>query len=98
VRSIIESIHVIKTNPELTKRAIRKYLRFKDERDTDEAYQIMRDILPRKPYPTVEGIKAVLDELSPKLPVAKTAQPRDFMDIRFIDELDRSGYIDRLYK
>jgi hypothetical protein len=30
--------------------------------------------------------------------VAKTAQPRDFMDIRFIDELDRSGYIDRLYK
>jgi hypothetical protein len=98
VRSIIESIHVIKTNPELTKRAIRKYLRFKDERDTDEAYQIMRDILPRKPYPTVEGIKAVLDELSPKLPAAKTAQPRDFMDIRFIEELDRSGYIDRLYK
>ena len=98
MRSIIESIHVIKTNPELTKRAIRKYLRFKDERDTDEAYQIMRDILPRKPYPTVEGIKAVLDELSPKLPAAKTAQPRDFMDIRFIEELDRSGYIDRLYK
>ena len=98
MRSIIESIHVIKTNPELTKRAIRKYLRFKDERDTDEAYQIMRDILPRKPYPTVEGIKAVLDELSPKLPAAKTAQPRDFMDIRFIDELDRSGFIDRLYK
>ena len=98
MRSIIESIHVIKTNPELTKRAIRKYLRFKDERDTDEAYQIMRDILPRKPYPTVEGIKAVLDELSPKLPAARTAQPRDFMDNRFIDELDRSGFIDRLYK
>ena len=98
MRSIIEAIHVIKTNPELTKRAIRKYLRFKDERDTDEAYQIMRDVLPRKPYPTVEGIKAVLDELSPKLPAAKTAQPREFMDIRFIDELDRSGFIDRLYK
>ena len=98
VRSIIESIHVIKTNPELTKRSIRKYLRFKDERDTDEAYQIMRDILPRKPYPSVEGVKAVLDELCPKLPAAKTAQPRDFMDIRFIEELDRSGYIDRLYK
>jgi NitT/TauT family transport system substrate-binding protein len=98
VRSIIESIHLIKTNPELSKRAIRKYLRFKDDRDTDEAYQIMRDVLPRKPYPTVEGVKAVLDELSPKLPAAKTAQPRDFMDIRFIEELDRSGFIDRLYK
>jgi ABC-type nitrate/sulfonate/bicarbonate transport system substrate-binding protein len=97
VRSIIESIHLIKTEPELTKRAIRKYMRFKDERDTEEAYQIMRDIAPRKPYPTVEGMKAVLDELSPKLPAARTAQPRDFMDTRFIEALDRSGFIDRLY-
>jgi NitT/TauT family transport system substrate-binding protein len=98
VKTIIESIHQLKTNPELAKRSIRKYMRFKDERDTEEAYQIIRDILPRKPYPTVEGIKTVLDELAPKLPAAKAAQPRDFMDTRFIDELDRSGYIDRLYK
>ena len=98
VRSIVESIHLVKTNPELTKRAIRKYMRFKDDRDTEEAYQIMRDIAPRKPYPTLEGMKAVLDELSPKLAAAKTAQPRDFMDTRFIEELDRSGFIDRLYK
>ena len=98
VRSIVESIHLIKTNPEITKRSIRKYLRFKDERDTDEAYQIMRDTLARKPYPTVDGVKTVLEELSAKLPAAKIAQPRDFMDLRFIDELDRSGFIDRLYK
>jgi hypothetical protein len=98
VRSIVESIHLIKTNPELTKQAIKKYMRLKDSRDIEEAYQIMRDIAPAKPYPTLEGMKAVLDELSPKLPAAKTAQPRDFMDTRFIEELDRSGFIDRLYK
>ena len=98
MKSIIESIHLIKSNPELTKRAIRKYMRFKDDRDTDEAYQIMRDVTPRKPYPTVEGMKAVLDELALKLPAAKTAQPREFMDTRFVEELDRSGFIDGLYK
>ena len=98
VRSIIESIHLLKTNPEFTKRAIRKYMRFPQEQAAEEAYRVIRDIMPRKPYPTVEGIKAVLDELSPKLPAAKTAQPRDFMDTRFIEELDRSGFIDRLYK
>jgi hypothetical protein len=89
---------VIKSNPELTKRAIRKYMRFRDDRDTDEAYQIMRDVTPRKPYPTVEGIKTVLDELALKVPAARTAQPREFMDTRFIEELDRSGFIDELYK
>jgi hypothetical protein len=57
----------------------------------------MRDIAPRKPYPTVDGMKAVLEELSPKLPAARTAQPQYFMDTRFIEELDRSGFIDRLY-
>jgi len=98
MRSIIESIYVIKSNPELTKRAIRKYMRFIDDRDTDEAYQIMRDVTPRKPYPTVEGIKTVLDELALKVPAARTAQPREFMDTRFIEELDRSGFIDELYK
>jgi NitT/TauT family transport system substrate-binding protein len=98
MKSIIESIYLVKINPELTKRAIRKYMRFKDDRDTDEAYQIMRDTTPRKPYPTVEGMKTVLDELAVKLPGAKTAQPREFMDTRFIEELDRSGFIDALYK
>ena len=58
VRSIVESIHLLKTNPDLSKRSIRKYMRVKDDRDTGEAYQIMRDVLPRKPYPTVEGVKA----------------------------------------
>jgi NitT/TauT family transport system substrate-binding protein len=98
IKSIIEAIHLVKTNPELTKRAIRKYMRFKDDRDTDEAYQIIRDVTPRKPYPTVEGMKTVLDELALKVPAAKTAQPREFMDTRFIEELERSGFIDGLYK
>jgi hypothetical protein len=33
-----------------------------------------------------------------KLPAARTANPRDFMDARFIQELDKSGYIDGLYR
>ena len=31
-------------------------------------------------------------------PKAKAAKPEDFVDMRFIKELDKSGYIDRLYK
>ena len=98
VKSIIDSIHVIKTNPELSKRTVKKYMRIKENRDVDEAYQIIRDVTQRKPYPTLDGLKGVMDELSVKMPAAKTANLRDFMDIRFIEEFDRSGYIDRLYQ
>jgi hypothetical protein len=31
-------------------------------------------------------------------PKAKEAKPEDFVDLRFIRELDESGYIDSLYK
>ena len=31
-------------------------------------------------------------------PAARTAKPEDFADLRFIKELDQTGYIDNLYK
>jgi hypothetical protein len=46
----------------------------------------------------VEGFKAVLAELAEQIPMAKTADPKDFVDTRFLEEFDRSGYIDGLYR
>ena len=41
---------------------------------------------------------AVLNELSEKIPAAKTANPTDFTDTRFLDELERSGYFEQISK
>ena len=49
--------------------------------------------LPAKQYPTLEGLKTI-----PSDPKAKGAKAEDFVDLRFIKELDESGYIDKLYK
>jgi hypothetical protein len=46
----------------------------------------------------LDGFKTIFDDLSRKVPAAKTANPKEFVDTRFIDELDQSGYIDSLYK
>jgi hypothetical protein len=40
----------------------------------------------------------VLDEIALTDPAAKTAKPENFVDASFITKLDKSGYIDRLYK
>ena len=98
VKSFVEGIHLIKTNPEPTKRAIGKYMRMKDQKELDEAYEILNSFTQRKPYPTLEGIKTIISDLSPKIPAAKTAEPKDFVDVKFLEELDRSGYIDGLYR
>ena len=98
VKSFVEGIHLIKTNPELTKRAIGKYMRMKDQKELDESYEILDSLTQRKPYPTLDGFKNIISELSSKIPAAKTAEPKDFVDVRFLQELDRSGYIDGLYR
>ncbi len=54
-------------------------------------------MLPRKQYPTLEGIKTILDTTAEKDPRAKNFKPEDFVDMRFIRELDQSGFIDNLY-
>jgi hypothetical protein len=65
------------------------------ERTYDRA--IAENILPRKQYPTLDGIKMILDGLGEKDPKAKTATPQEFAELRFIKELDDGGFIDRLY-
>gem|GEM_PF-126308 len=98
IKSFIEGIQLATVNSEIAKRALRKHMRLQQERDLDDAYQILRGFMPRKPYPTLDGFKMVFAELADQIPAAKTADPRDFVDTRLIEEFDRSGYIDGLYR
>ena len=98
VKSFVEGIHLAMTNAEVSKQAFRRYIRLQHDRDQEESLAVLRSFLPRKPYPTLEGFKAVFAELADQIPAAKTADPKDFIDTRFLEELDRSGYIDGLYR
>ena len=51
-------------------------------------------VLPRKQYPSLEGLKSILATEAK----GKPAKPEDFVDSSFVRELDQSGYIDGLYK
>ena len=46
----------------------------------------------------LEGLKFILASLAERNAKAKAAKPEDFADLTFIEELDRSGYADSLYK
>jgi ABC-type nitrate/sulfonate/bicarbonate transport system substrate-binding protein len=96
VQSIVEGAALVKRDPETAKRALTKRLRIKDEKELEETYQLLRGFTRAKPYPSIEGFRAILGDLAKKLPSAKTADPKDFVDSRFIEELDKSGYIDTL--
>jgi hypothetical protein len=86
------------TNPDVTKRAIAKYMRMKDQKELAEAYEMLDGLTPRKPSPTLEVFKNIIADLTSQIPAARSAELKDFIDGRFLEELDRSGFIDGLYR
>jgi len=96
VKAIVEGAAVVRKDPETSKRALSLRMRVKDPKDLEETYQQLRSFTQAKPYPSLEGFKAILNDLSKRMPAAKSADPKDFADLRFVEELDKSGYIDSL--
>jgi NitT/TauT family transport system substrate-binding protein len=98
VKSVIEGIHLMRTNPTVAKRALSKRMQIKDEKEIEDTYQLLKSFVQIKPYPTLDGFKTIFEDLAKRVPAAKNANAKDYIDTRFIDELDKSGYIDRLYR
>ncbi|HWX76978.1 MAG TPA: ABC transporter substrate-binding protein [Candidatus Acidoferrales bacterium] len=98
VKSYVEAIHVVRTNPEQTKRAFVKYRKTRDEKQLEDAYQTLRETVKQKPYPNLEAFKTIFKDVTDRIPAAKTANAKEFVDISFLEELDKSGYIDGLYR
>jgi ABC-type nitrate/sulfonate/bicarbonate transport system substrate-binding protein len=99
VKAQVEAVHRFKTDRESSIRVLSKYLNLKDKDILDKTYEgaIAENKLPARQYPTLEGFKTILEPLKND-PKARSARPEDFVDMRFIKELDDSGYISSLYK
>ena len=101
VRAQVEAVHRIYRDKQTALQILTKYFRGNVERDIlQKTWELLTEgtLLPRKQYPTIEGIKFILAPLAEKDPKAKAAKPEDFTDLSFIKALDESGYIDNLYK
>lgn len=99
IKSQVEAVHRFKTDREAGLKILSKYLGIKEQDILERTYEgaMAENKLPAKQYPTIEGIKTILDGMKQD-PKAKAAKAEDFVDMRFIKELDESGYIDSLYR
>ena len=98
VRAFTEALHYIKTNKEETKALIGKNLRSKDPEGLERAYRAYNSAFPEVPYPNAEGVKTLLDDMAPRDKKAGAADPKSFVDMSLVQELESSGFIKQLYK
>jgi hypothetical protein len=92
-----EAIHIYKTDKDTTTKVISKYTRIADRESLDRTYQAYIKLLPEVPLPGPEGVKTFLDYMAPDRPDAATANPKDFVDMSFVQELQTSGFVRQLY-
>ena len=98
VKSQVEAVHVMKRDRKTGLRVFAQLMdNFKDTAVLEKSYDVSvtDDKLQRNQYPSIDGIKAVLDSFGDR---AKDARPTDFVELRFIKELEDSGFIQALYK
>ena len=98
VRAVAEGIHFYKTQKEASLRSISKFTKSNDQAALEEAYNAYAiKFMARVPYPTLKGIEAILEDLAKTNPKARGAEPKRFVEPRFLKELEGSGFITNLY-
>ena len=98
-KAFVEAIHYLKTHRKETLAVLQKYLKTDDVEALQETYEATgMTLIPERPYPTLKGIQVMLREMGAKDPKAAAAKPEQFVDLTFVRELEKSGFIDRLYK
>ncbi len=98
LRGFVEAIYYIYANKKEAQRVFAKYMRTNDPEILEESYQGYIKMIPKKPYPTLKGIQFMLDMLAEKMPQAKNAKPEQFVDLSFLQELEKEGFFNEMAK
>lgn len=97
MKAVLEGMHYFKRNKERSMEIMARYMKIDDVEMIETGYQWYAQSYERKPYVSVNGVRAVLEHLALKNPKAKEIKPEALFDSKIIAELDQSGFIDALY-
>ena len=98
LKSHVEGIAYFKTHKDFSMKVLGKYLRTNDRELLEGSYNIFKEDFISVPYPIMKGLEATYDYVATTKPEIRNHKPEEFMDPSFIAELDKSGFIKRLYE
>lgn len=98
MRAHIEGIAQFKRDPEFAKKVIKKMLRLEDDSLAQESWELFAKYRLPAPYPNIKGMKTSYEYVSLTRPEVWKHKPEEFVDASFVEELDKSGFIKRLYE
>jgi ABC-type nitrate/sulfonate/bicarbonate transport system substrate-binding protein len=91
VRAYAEGVQLFKTNKAAALKMIQNQLKVKEPEIQEDTYNQFREYLEYPPYVSRKGMEAVLAEIAETNPAAKNVKADDFLDMRFVAELDKKA-------
>jgi ABC-type nitrate/sulfonate/bicarbonate transport system substrate-binding protein len=98
LKGYIEGIYFIFQNKAAAQKVFAKYMRTNDPAVLESSYQAYTRTTAKKPYPTLKGLQFLLDQLAPTMPQARNAKPEQFVDLSFLQELEKEGFFNEMAK
>ena len=98
LKGFVEAIYFIYANKKDAQRVFAKYMRTNDPAVLEDSYNGYIKSIPKKPHPTLKGIQFMLDVLAPTLPQAKNFKPEQFVDLSFLQELEKENFFNEMAK
>ena len=97
LKAIIEAINFYKNNRDESIRIMGTYLKISDREVLDQVYDHYADIFMPLPLPSRIAMQTLLEWMAQKDPRAKEANVDQFIDATMLAEIEKSGFVARLY-
>jgi len=97
MQGFVETIHLFKTRPDIVVPLLQRYLNIADRKAAEQLYAFHVPVFQKIPRPSFPGMQTLRELLVAKYPAAASLKESDIADSSFIDALERTGFIDRLY-
>jgi ABC-type nitrate/sulfonate/bicarbonate transport system substrate-binding protein len=99
IRGYVEGVYYGKTQRAFGVQVLKKYLRNDDSAFVNDLYDLyVLQNIPQIPRPSVEALKTVLDQMAESDSRVANFRPEQFIDARFFQELEKEGFLQRLWK
>ncbi|HEY3306371.1 MAG TPA: ABC transporter substrate-binding protein [Candidatus Binatia bacterium] len=98
MRAHLEGIALFKKDPEFGRKVIKKMLRLDDDSLAQESWELFAKHRLPTPYPNLKGMKTSYEYVAMTRPDVTKHKPEEFVDSSFVEELDKSGFIKKLYE
>ena len=87
---------IFKNNKAASLKMIQNQLRVKETDVQEDTYSQFREYLETPPYVSQKGMAEVLRSIGERDAKARSAKPDDFIEMRFVAELEKEGFFQSL--